>query len=337
MSDFASFSTALELVLFSPLLLFIHELGHGVVGLARTDGLVAIEVGRKPPLWRGRVGRLVLALNPIPSLSSIGGTAVTFARMPARDRLAYALGGPLAHGAASLAVTLVGLGIYSKPLIVVGLVNLLGAASNLFPYRTRSGLLTDGAVARNALRDLRSEGKRTGGGLASDAIESEVNATTARWFVLFTDSSIRVESRVRALGGAPVAVGYAPDDRGPESIALWTLALAGWCWREAEQGSPNRVRDAALDAVHRATLTGATGSSLTPLAARFLATSDVELGLGSPGTDDESRVRFLATAFLKLPANLRRPLVPTDQQSFAFRYGVALRDVERVRVAHSPT
>jgi hypothetical protein len=331
MNDLVPVSFFVLVLVFTPLLALAHELGHALVGLARTDGLVAVEVGRKPPLWRGRVGRLALALNPIPALSDVGGHALTYAVMPARDRLAYALAGPAAHAAASLALLLAGLDLHSRALIILGVLSLVTAASNLIPRKTRSGLRTDGAIAVSAARDLRTERRRTARDPASASFMSEFDATVARWFVLFSDTSAADGNRALILGGAPVALGHSPDDRGPKSLALWKLALVGWCWREAERGDPQRLRDAALDAVHRATLSGAVEPQLTALAARFLATSDVELGLASPGTNDETRIRFLTTAFERAPANLRPGFVPKEEQLFAFRYGVALHDVERAR------
>jgi hypothetical protein len=86
-----------------------------------------------------------------------------------------------------------------------------------------------------------------------------------------------------------------------------------------------------LDAVHSATTAGAVEPNLTGLATRALATGTTDLGLASPGADDNERTRFLDTAFLRLPAAVRLPSIPEAQQRFAFRYGVALRDIERVR------
>ena len=56
----------LSLVVVGPLLVLVHELGHAAVGLAATDGLVSVRVGRTPGWFRGRVGRLAFELSPLP-------------------------------------------------------------------------------------------------------------------------------------------------------------------------------------------------------------------------------------------------------------------------------
>jgi hypothetical protein len=319
------------MVLLMPLVTFAHELGHALVGLSRTEGLVTVEVGRKPALWRARSGRLVLALHPVPAFATFEGRAGTYARMSPQDRLVYALAGPMAHAAAALLVILVGLRVHSHAAVCVGLVYLVTAASNLIPFK-HSGMRSDGAIALAAWKDRGHAGARTVHSAATVVVQSELDETAARWLVAFTDqSNLNTKKRGEALGGAPVALGYAPTDRSPNAVGLWKLAYAGWCWREAERGHYERVREAALDAVHRATVTGAVGPSLTALAARDLAINGTNLGLASPGTDDNARSRFSRTAFERLPANLRTDTVRETQRWFAFRYGIALHDVERAR------
>ena len=317
-----------------PFLILAHELGHAVVALARTEGLVTIEVGRQPAPLRGRVGRLVLAVNPLPGRANVAGLARVFAKMPPRDQIALALAGPLAQGAASLAVLLVAADVHSPALAFVAVVGFVLGAANLLPF-TRGGRRSDGRRVLDAVREMRAPPslKTALNGSRADPFRTELADTTARWFVLFTDakSPFRTDTRRKLLGGAPVTLGYAPDDGGPEALALWRLAWGGWCWREVERGEPQRLREATLDAVHRATLAGKVEPDLTFFAARFLATSGIELGLASPGPDDELRTRFLAAAFARLDRGLRPDSIASEQQRFAFLYGVALRDVERVR------
>jgi hypothetical protein len=318
----------------SPVLVLIHELGHATVVLARTEGLVRVEVGRQPAPLHGRFGRLVLAVSPIPARSGVGGRALAYARMPARDRIAVALAGPLAQAAASLAVLLVALDVHSTALAIVAVLSFSLPAVNLMPF-TRAGQRSDGLQAADAVRELRSAHTRKTAlnGSSADMFRTELADTVARWLVLFTDakSAFRTETRSRLLGGAPVALGHSPEGREPESLALWRLAWAGWCWREVERGDPQRLREAALDAVHQATVAGKVEPDLTALAARFLAMSGTDLGLASPGADDGSRTAFLAAAFARLDRALKPESIAVEQQQFAFRYGVALRDVERVR------
>jgi len=317
------------MVLLMPLVTLAHEFGHALVGLSRTEGMVTVEVGRKPALWQARSGRLMLALHPVPAFTTFSGRALTYARLSPRDRLAYALAGPMAHAATALLVILIGLRVHSHPAVCVGFVYLLGAAGNLVPFK-RSGMRSDGAIALAALKDRGRAGEPAAH--SASAVQSEFDQTAARWLVAFTDdSNLNTDKRGDVLGGAPVTLGYAQTDRSANAVGLWKLAYAGWCWREAERGSYVRIREAALDAVQRATVTGAVEPSLTALAARYLATCGIDLGLGSPGTDDKARRQFLRTAFERLPANLRTETVPETQQWFAFRYGIALHDIERAR------
>ena len=319
------------MVLLMPVVTFAHELGHALVGLSRTEGMVTVEVGRRPALWQARSGRLMLALHPVPAFTTFAGRARTFARMSPRDRLAYALAGPMAHAATALLIILLGLRVHSHPAVCVGLVYLVSAAANLVPIK-RAGMRSDGAIVLAAWKDRGRTAERAANPASTAAVQSEFDETAARWFVAFTDqSNLNTNRRGDVLGGAPVTLGYAPTDRSATAVGFWKLAFAGWCWREAERGSYERIRQAALDAVHRATVTGAVKPNLTSLAARYLATSGIDLGLASPGTDDTARSRFLRTAFERLPANLRTDTVPETQLWFAFRYGIALHDIERAR------
>jgi hypothetical protein len=80
-----------------PVLVLAHELGHAVIGLVRTEGLVRIRVGRAPGRIHGRVGRLAFELNLVPAGGDVAGTALTFARMSRGEQVAYALSGPAAE------------------------------------------------------------------------------------------------------------------------------------------------------------------------------------------------------------------------------------------------
>jgi hypothetical protein len=312
-----------QLLILSPLLMLAHELGHALVGLSRTDGLVRVLIGRPPARWQARTGRFVLAVNPIPVLWGEAGRAGTFAQMQPRDRFAYAIAGPMAQTAASVAVVLAGLDLHMTTLLFIGGCGVFGAVWNLAPFTTRGGLHSDGSIAAEAWRAMRAP-------LPRGEVDLELDATFARWYVSFTDPARMNELRTYVLGATPGLVGYAPGDRSPEAAATRRLADAGWCWREAERGDTRCIRDAALDAVHRATLTGLVEPKLTALAAAYLAKS-TDLGLGSPGSDDGARRRFLWAGLAKLPAELRPPTVPLKRQHDAFVYGIALHDVESAR------
>jgi hypothetical protein len=98
-------------------------------------------------------------------------------------------------------------------------------------------------------------------------------------------------------------------------VGLFRLAYAGWCFSEAGPGDCHELRGAALDALHDATMTGAVEPRLTALAVRALADRDV------------LQRTFPEAAFSRV-CSAHGPL---EQERFAFRYGLALREIERVR------
>src|SRR4051812_17645594 len=85
----------------TPPLVLVHELGHAVVGLARTRGVVHVVVGARPGFLRGRVGRLALDLS-LRRGRGVAGYARTYALgVPAFDRFLIAIGGPFASALAA--------------------------------------------------------------------------------------------------------------------------------------------------------------------------------------------------------------------------------------------
>src|SRR3954470_15305589 len=102
------FAALLLGTLFLPLLVLVHELGHAVVGLARTEGLVTVNVGRAPAVWRARVGRLALELSPFPARNGPAGFARIYARYGAGTCVALALAGPVAEACAATGILLAG-------------------------------------------------------------------------------------------------------------------------------------------------------------------------------------------------------------------------------------
>jgi hypothetical protein len=332
MNSGASWSL-LVAILLAPVFVLIHEVGHATVGLIQTEGLVAVRVGRVPARWQARVGRLRLEINPLPARNMPAGLAMVYARCGVGTRVMLGLAGPFAQAVAAALVMIVGARMNVAGLEVVGGLGIIDALLNLVPREWR-GFRSDGAYILDALRHAGVASRDALDGSTAEPFKRALADTYSRWFVLFTDSKaqVRTPRRAQLLGGAPVALGHRLDDRSAVALGLWRLAFAGWCWREVERGEPDRVREAALDAVHVATLTGALEPDLTARAARNLATGSTELGLASPGADDAERARFLAAAFMQMPADLRIPVIPEAQQRFAFGYGVALRDIERARV-----
>jgi hypothetical protein len=133
----------------APVLVLVHELGHAAVGLARTEGLVAVRVGASPARWRLRVGRLQLELDPRPARNAPAGLALVHARVGVGTKIALTLAGPLAE--ASAAALLIGAGV-KLHMLVLTLAGVLGAGdalANLVPF-ARHGHRSDGRYLLDA-------------------------------------------------------------------------------------------------------------------------------------------------------------------------------------------
>jgi hypothetical protein len=130
-------------------------------------------------------------------------------------------------------------------------------------------------------------------------LTGELADALGRWMARFSSPYDRRCSQQRKLlfGVAPYELGVEPG-----ATEVWDAARAGWCWREVRPAAP-------------AFLEG------PPLQAWAL-----ELARGEPSDDLEEA--FLATT------ELREPVAADDRARFAFRYGVALHDVERVMAEH---
>ena len=152
------------------------------------------------------------------------------------------------------------------------------------------GVRTDGWHVRSALRGVGVDGEQI-----------------ARADALFEGRDAYVTpARERLFAVAPIACGHAPEDRSDAAAALWQTAYAGWCWRETEQ-APKDLQSEVRAALERGSAEGFEEPALIALAARLVAESDVDFGPA-----------FAAAT------------PPADAASFAFRYGGAIREVERV-------
>jgi hypothetical protein len=256
--------------------------------------------------------------------------ATVYARLGFRGRIAYLVAGPAAEAGAATLVLLLAIHTHSSTFQLVGVLLLGDALINLVP-RERHGFRSDGGRLLDALSGSGAPRRPT------STLEDCLAETRSRWFVLFSDiRQIRDWERLaRLLAAAPTALGYAQKDRKDIAQALWKVAFAGWCWREAERGQPERLRQPVLDAIHQATKTGALEPLLTARAANALAASNTDLSLGCPGDSEAERQAFLSAAFEYLPKPLADS-TPIGFRSFAWRYGLALHDVDRLRRPNPP-
>jgi hypothetical protein len=251
--------------------------------------------------------------------------ATVHARFGFGGRIAFLIAGPGAEAAAAAAILALAIHTRSSTFQIVGVLWLIVALSNLVPSE-RNGFRSDG---RRLLDELRSRGARRP---PISTLEGSLAETRARWIVLFTDmKQIPDWQRLaRLLLGAPIALGFPAEDRSDTHQALCKVAYAGWCWRAAERGHPERLRQPVLDAIHAATKTGAVEPLLTARAANAVAASDTDLSLACPGDSEVEQQAFLRTAFERLPKTLADS-TPIGHRTFAWRYGLALHDVERLR------
>jgi hypothetical protein len=242
-----------------------------------------------------------------------------------------ALAGPLAEAGAGSLIVLLAVRTHLVFLIFVGAAGVFDALANLVP-RERHGFRSDGGYLIDALRSAREQRPSVRPSAHVEHFTQLLADAHSRWVVLFSDeqNAIRTDERSNLLAGAPRALGYS-NIADPVAHATWWLAFAGWCWRDVERGDSTRIRDAALDALHASRIEGLLEPELSICAAHTLASGATPLGLASPGTDADESIRFLASAFWTLPAELRPAAVPEEQLKSAFRYGVALRDIERTR------
>jgi hypothetical protein len=311
--------------LLTPVLTLIHEFGHAAVALARTEGLVTVRLGRSPAVWQKRFGRLRFQLSPRPARHEPAGIATVHARLSFGGRIAFLVAGPIADAAAASAI--LALAIYARSTLfqIVGVLLLAAALISFVPSEHR-GFRSDG---RRLLDELRG---RNAPHLPRSVLESSLEETHARWVVLFSHMKQVPEWKrlARLLTAAPTALGYEQADRGDAHQALCKVAYGGWSWRESERGDPERLRQPVLDALHEATKSGAVEPLLTARAASALAASNVDLSPACPGSSEAERQAFHTAAFERLPKRLVDN-TSSGQRTFAWRYGIALHDIECLR------
>jgi hypothetical protein len=164
-----------------------------------------------------------------------------------------------------------------------------------------------------------------------DLVE-ELNATHERCRLLFMEQRERWVTRERvdsiSAGLNPLYSQHPPTAE--EQRGLGRLALVGWCWREAERGRPEAIRDSIL-ASYRAALAEPEVRETLVLAWaswKFLADGG-HPGLASPGRTKRLRLAFLEAAFEKMHEAWGATAgIDTARGKWAFHHGVVLNDVE---------
>lgn len=288
-----------------------HELGHAVVGLTRTEGLVVVQAGRSSPKWRRRFGRLELELGPVPILSGGGGIARIHAGVGRTTRVLLAVAGPAAGCLAAALLFLLGSSVQFRPLQVIAAVALAFDLANLIPFRLR-GFRSDGAYLLQALR-----------GRAPSVDEGD--AVASRWLVLATDPRAAFAARDRDIyARLNDKMRRAKADQDSEAMAIHQLTFAGWCWRRAEQGDTTPIREFTLDARHRATRPGLGRANIIAAAAGQLVRERMDFESGSPTADSLER------GFERAHANARYSELPDGKARVAFCFGVAMHDVATI-------
>jgi hypothetical protein len=276
-----------------PVFVAAHELGHAAVSLARSDDRVSVALGRPPGKWRVVLGRLDLTVGlNFWSYRKPAGT-VSRVHLDKRSTIACGLAGPVAQAAASTFLIPIGVATHHPQVGDAGIVGVAFALSSLVPFRL-AGFGSDGA---NILQSLR---------------EDPVLVMKHRWLALFKDVHGTLgPTRGRVIDGLPGALGH--PGKGADALAVWTLAFAGWCWRAVEGAPSPEMRGYAFDALQTATRTVATEPQLTYRAAASLSGWESIAGLE------------------QLPRELRPADLDDEKQRFAFRFGMALYDIERAK------
>jgi hypothetical protein len=290
-----------------------------------------VQVGRTPPRWRGRFGRLRLNISLLPARRAPAGLAKIYALQSRAMKAAFVLAGPVAHATAGTIILFGGIAANIEIVTAIGVVIILTALLNLVPFE-QHGFHSDGARLLALVKTRHSEPIRALDGSSVAPWLRSLQETQARWLALVTDDKNlkRNHGLGNALGWTPVAVGFARDDRGPLAVALTRLALAGWCWREAERAELAPILPGLQEAWETAIAAYPGEIFPTPVAAKA-AVDTVELGLASPGATETERKGFLTRGFADLPEALRPAEIPRGQQWYAFRFGVAIHDVEAAK------
>jgi len=303
------FRLVVVFVVASPFLFLIHELGHAIVPLLRTQGPVSISVGKSPGWLQGRLGRLKFEVSLLPARErQLAGFAVAGAPLEPRTDIAFALAGPVANIATGVVLlgpargVAGGLGSFFA---ISGTASLIIAVFNLIPHM-HGKHQSDGLRALNAYKRLKST--------------EDLKQTWRRCRALLIEpGDLRTEARGRALQAATAMDGIERDPVRTTAERIWRAAWAGWCWREVDNtlGGPDLAVRLALD---RALSRGQDATATTVSAASELAQSS-----WNPAGGD--RIERVTRAVLSM---FEAETDDHPQLRLSFRYGLALHDAERL-------
>jgi hypothetical protein len=80
----------------TPVLAVAHELGHGLIAIARLPGRATLRIGREPPLTTFSIGRLDFRLHPFVRPWRFDALCTYDAWQTRTDAILISLGGPVA-------------------------------------------------------------------------------------------------------------------------------------------------------------------------------------------------------------------------------------------------
>jgi peptidase M50-like protein len=305
--------------LFLPVSIVVHELGHAVVALACTQSHVEMRVGPDPGLIRGRIGRLAYSIDPRWGRKTDDpGMTAMLADVTPSERIAYSLGGPAANVLLAVFLTPLASSFSGPPRHLVAgaiLVSVCLAVLNLVSRETSS----DGRMALAAIRGevplVNREPPLTG----------EIANALGRWLALYTNMGDRRFSDQRSFlfGIAPLELGFDPRTSFANASRYWSIARAGWCWREVRPAPAEVLANLPENAWRSRSLEGLRGLDLAAA-----ATVDVARGRGA---DADPHIEEALVATIEPPEGASSV---DDEDRFAFQFGVALYDVERVMEQH---
>jgi peptidase M50-like protein len=301
------------------LLIVVHELGHALVALVCTESLVEVRVGRAPGVVRGRIGRLAYSFDLRRDHRAKDEALTTvLAHMSRGEVIAYAVGGPAANAILAVFLAPLALSLSGLPRDVVWAGIVLSASGTILNLVSLPG--SDG---RMALAAIRGEIPSVDG---ESPLSGDIVNELGRWMALYTNAQDPRFSKQRAylFGIAPLELGVDPRTSFDDASHCWSTARAGWCWREVRPAPAHALADLPKRAWKSQSLEGLRGLDLAAAAAAEVARSS-----SRTYADPDVETAFVATTEL-------RAAVPMsdDASRFAFEFGVALHDVERVMEQH---